>query len=560
MPRAMVQVRVPGAKKLMKCLVVSSPCQEIKESLEKLRQVIEKNGPFTGGCFWLWGSCALKVTDLEIIADTKGFIGKTQLILVAGAKEVLNEPIKDSLRDRLLAVILEPAGFLKLPNGLSIGFVSGEPGPAETSLLANAEHIDLLFSYVYPKGIEKLGEGNQHLAELYASKKISPRYHFALNPSGNFWERVPFMNENGQVTRFIALGNGADGARWHYALDISPGVMKANVTAGPSPFIQHEQVFAAGAKPHFNLDPNAIPSAKRTQEHLQELRQFNQHRNMPEGYVCNHCGSHMHYLRDCPSKKIGEKPSKRATPGIPPAGYVCHVCGAVGHFVQDCPLKTGKSIPELKVIDSRAEDSCWFCLSTETSAKHLVVDVGEEAYMALPRASFDARSVLIITVDHILDPAKATVELRAEMEDMQQQVRKVLKGLTVLSFSFEIRTRNHWHIQMVGVEKPHEQVIAKVREVCAGRSLEVQEKFKGPSLKICVSDESFYVPLRQGAFIPLDLPKSILQALDVGGTSTKPWRSLLAEIGSEEEAKRRETEAADYFRQLLDQQPQNNSE
>ena len=111
-------------------------------------------------------------------------------------------------------------------------------------------------------------------------------------------------------------------------------------------------------------------------------------------------------MRDCPTRDAtGDTGGKKPKPG-----YVCRACGSEGHYLEDCLVanqrapqgerRGGKRGPPKEI----APDECWFCLSNPNLAyvrlscfifnfsymiyvdrKHLIVAIGSECYVTLPK-------------------------------------------------------------------------------------------------------------------------------------------------------------------------------
>ena len=104
---------------------------------------------------------------------------------------------------------------------------------------------------------------------------------------------------------------------------------------------------------------------------------------------------------------------------------------------------------------------CWFCLASPHVEKHLVVSIGNEAYLALPKGGVSDAHVLIIPIAHNDNLATASSALKNE-------INLFLKGLTALfatrspplyPLAFERVLRRggrndvplHTHMQVIGL-------------------------------------------------------------------------------------------------------------
>ncbi|OMH86232.1 CWF19-like protein 1 [Zancudomyces culisetae] len=70
----------------------------------------------------------------------------------------------------------------------------------------------------------------------------------------------------------------------------------------------------------------------------------------------------------------------------PGNNYVCKICKArAAHFIHDCPLKTNRLTQQQQQQQMSGGDSmrwCWFCLSNPNLEKQLIIDIGQQVYIA----------------------------------------------------------------------------------------------------------------------------------------------------------------------------------
>lgn len=147
----------------------------------------------------------------------------------------------------------------------------------------------------------------------------------------------------------------------------------------------------------------------------------------PEGYICKRCNQSGHFIRDCPTRdELGDTGGKK-----PKEGYICRACGSEKHLIEDClvvkeqretrggrgrgkreeakeirrTFSTRCSLPQTYHI---LADECWFCLSNPNlayvafcfsngqayfcSSKHLIVSLGDEAYMTFTKGQLPSTS------------------------------------------------------------------------------------------------------------------------------------------------------------------------
>lgn len=453
----------------MKVLVTACPDSgSLQVSLARVRAVVQKNGPFAGGWFWLWGDLAGQATA-EFVKELEGdpvFSG-TPIHLVAGGLQEC--AVKGDL------VVLGGSSFGVTEAGFSVGNLCGSAKhlPEKCPPL-----IDFYFSFNSPKEIAPPAEGPpKHsqgglFCQLYASSRI--RYHFAIGKG--FFERRPFAVKSEQC-RFIVLG--CDSERWHYALNTDPGAHLAiDASTGASPFDAPEAV------PERNFFyGNAQASEDQTAAYLSRLRQGAEARKPPEGYSCRHCLSALHFYRDCPhaakarDAEIGAK--RAAFDGIeqhgvdsnnPPPGYICHQCRQPGHFIRFCPQRkrpTRESRPaispatnfELKrAVDASASLACWFCLANPSVRKDLIERVGKSVYLARPLKEIGRKHRLIIPIEHITDPRTASLDW-TEIEEFERSVGPSSGAIRLVARMVRPQ-KHHWIESVFLVSHPSIQDMA----------------------------------------------------------------------------------------------------
>ncbi|KAI6036431.1 CwfJ C-terminus 1-domain-containing protein-like protein [Pisolithus microcarpus] len=256
-------------------------------------------------------------------------------------------------------------------------------------------------------------------------RKIKPRYHFAGGRGADppvFWEREPFLweDEGDRITRFISLGAfGSERVtgkkeRVSRVVLLHPSGSQAkrpfNVTKSPftdSAIRPHKRTFNTAESENFiwgnveHVEKRSRtdgPSGEKTKppsgykckrcgssEHL--ITDCPERTRPPEGYVCRICSVPGHLIRDCPTRHPAGDVGGRK----PKEGYLCHSCGSGLHYIEDCPVASqhpsrprgerAKKGPPKEI----GPDECWFCLSNPNLAKHLIVSIGTECYLTLPK-------------------------------------------------------------------------------------------------------------------------------------------------------------------------------
>ncbi|KAL0946817.1 hypothetical protein HGRIS_012986 [Hohenbuehelia grisea] len=300
----------------------------------------------------------------------------------------------------------------------------------------SSQLVDILISNSWPENVTALSSTplpSQELASIGAPplddivRRTKPRYHFtaAGGRPPHFWEREPFVwdDEAGRISRFVSLGafGGEPSAgkkqRWFYAFSIAPlqsdapalpkpanatknpfteAVARAPKRAMPTEGDGENYIFGNIQRPgkRTRTDAQGEPGkpppgykCRRCESSEHFINDCPERTKPPEGYICKICNTPGHLVRDCPTRHaVGDTGGRK-----PREGYVCRACGSEEHYIEDCPVanqrhshgdrRGGKRAPPREI----GPDECWFCLSNPRLAKHLIVSIGSECYVTLPR-------------------------------------------------------------------------------------------------------------------------------------------------------------------------------
>jgi len=101
---------------------------------------------------------------------------------------------------------------------------------------------------------------------------------------------------------------------------------------------------------------------------------------------------------------------------------------------------------------------CWFCLGSPQVEKHLVVSIGNEAYVAMAKGGVVNEHVLIIPINHMSNFLSSSQTVTDEINMYKDSLRKCFEsqGKSVLFFERFIRSSRapeHMHIQVVPLSK-----------------------------------------------------------------------------------------------------------
>ncbi|CAO1626326.1 unnamed protein product [Parajaminaea phylloscopi] len=353
-----------------------------------------------------------------------------------------------------------------------------------------------LFSKTFPPaglGDEARSWGLAPFAE--AARRSCPRYIFAPPPEeaenctiskvkdhGVFWEREPYSTavpigpsaSQVKVTRFVSLARfgNAEKVRWFVALNLTlgSGSLEPPKGATPSPFgppptIKRKSTGAngetgAGLDSEVNFRWQQGRGGKRQKRSTAESGPSGGG-PPPPGYICRVCGSQDHYVRECSHRQSGAAGGN----GLPskPEG---------------AEEALGPRRPRRAPVEMVGPSDCWFCLSNTGCAKHLVVAIGNESYVALPKGQLppaeDAASpvpggghVLIVPIGHT-PSIEATGEdaakrLKAEMEGYLSSLAKLYEsyGCSMVCWSVvKLSNTRAGHLQIQCLPVPEARVAA----------------------------------------------------------------------------------------------------
>ena len=367
----------------------------------------------------------------------------------------------------------------------------------EIEALDSKVAIDLLLTTCWPTGVtlfsnpEKLPHptsrmwGAPPIAQL--ARSCQPRYHFALAPGslglpdnsqtlgiaglddaeegrrlrqmGVFWEREPYKNDEAasrhpfcSTTRFVTLARlaNADKQRWFMALNLVPA---GNISAAEAK--KQVNKLAAGTTPSPYSSGGyggvAVDAKRKAAESaIDEIDS----------------GPNFRWSGDAGKGKRSKKGG--ALPSRP-----------------DGPLPHGPGREKRPLAIPVGPQDCWFCLSNPQCAKHLIVAIGTECYIAMPKGQLPPTSdpmspvpggghVLIIPIEHFpsllghSDPELAR-PISQEMQAWRDALRKAYASFNAIAVSWEV-------CKTVGTRAGHMQI--QVVPVPRSMSSDIQDYFR----------------------------------------------------------------------------------
>ena len=92
-----------------------------------------------------------------------------------------------------------------------------------------------------------------------------------------------------------------------------------------------------------------------------------------------------------------------------------------------------------------------FCLASETVKTHLIVSVGEAAYLALPRGGVHEQHVLIIPIACVPSRVHMSALAKAELQRYETALQSMYRVSDAVSLRFErsLRTKGKDHSQVL---------------------------------------------------------------------------------------------------------------
>ncbi|RPD66453.1 nuclear protein [Lentinus tigrinus ALCF2SS1-7] len=451
------------------------------------------------------------------------------------------------------------------------------------SSTTSSQHVDILISNAWPSGITHFSSAPLPIPELASIgvepvaevvRKTKPRYHFASGGGHppRFWEREPYTwdEDNGRVSRFVSLGAfggeqpSGKKPRWFYAFSIAPlsptsepQPKPANATQNPFLHRPPKRPLDTGTQQPGKRSRTDGPEGKPPSGYKCKICESPDHfltdcpeREKPhEGYICRICNEPGHFIRDCPVKNaVGDTGGKK-----PREGYVCRACGSELHYIQDCPVanqtgtggRQGKRGPPKEI----APDECWFCLSNPNLAKHLIVSIGSECYVTLPKGQIipthqganhpnaprvpGGGHVLIVPITHYPTYLSIPPDLAEPIVDETEKYKAALRAMYAkhgaAAVCFEVGRMSakggHAHVQVVPIPNKLKNAVEDAFNEEA-RALNVTfEDDPDEALRACAGG--------RGGYFRVDLPdgrKMVHLMRDHGPFSIQFGRQVLVSI------------------------------
>ncbi len=299
-------------------------------------------------------------------------------------------------------------GVRTFPNGIKMGFVTGDEailnrdGDKIIAKLKDHKDIDFLVTYQWPKTLAQ--EAKVFLGNSIVDEIVRttrPKYHLAVGSSaGKFYERAPFQWDDGTITRFISLSKFGSKEKWIYAFNYN--IKQDGKVALPK-----------------NLTSNPFEVPEASKENI------------------------------TPEQVHEEESKKRKSEN-----------NTTQSEVQDEPTPKRQTITR-KVV---SPENCFFCLSNPKLESHMIISIGEHAYLTIAKGPLTRPTekmkfsghCLIIPIAHApkIDYNKDSVPNNAQLlnEIMRYEVSLVKFfasfNLGTILFQINRSTSVHFHTQV----------------------------------------------------------------------------------------------------------------
>jgi len=344
-------------------------------------------------------------------------------------------------------------------------------------------------------------KGSKAVAKL--AFYLSPRYHFVAI-EGSFYQRTPYTNKLGYVTRFISLGKLVSGKpepskKFLHAMEVSsmdeidPSFL-FQVPDGctTNPF---EEMFPADLELRHRIlgseDSEATDASRKRARENQEDKAMEKAKaqelerenfvflgNLARSVTERMLASVLENFGTLRSIKIAYDHDTGKKKGFGFAQFVDVTSAdkAIEHsekyLVEGRPLvikpkeakkenpnKQQKTEANQEVDQMMHYFTCWFCLINPKIEEHLLLHVGKACYLALAKGPVNEGNVLIMPIQHYASGSRLPTEVRVEMENYKTALTKYFSTLGQLMIVFERNLpisnaqHQHMHLQVFSVDK-----------------------------------------------------------------------------------------------------------
>eukprot|EP01038_Epipyxis_sp_PR26KG_P007785 gene7785-10575_t len=110
-----------------------------------------------------------------------------------------------------------------------------------------------------------------------------------------------------------------------------------------------------------------------------------------------------------------------------------------------------------KAAESIEDHNCWFCLASPEVKFHLIVSIGEHAYLTLPRGGINDQHALIVPIECVPSRVQLSSVAKVELSRFEEVLDKLYNLTECVSLRYEraLRTKgSRDHMQIVNIPIP----------------------------------------------------------------------------------------------------------
>ncbi|XP_058826672.1 CWF19-like protein 1 homolog [Topomyia yanbarensis] len=431
-----------------KILIVGDVCGKLKSFFSRVETLNKKTGPFD--LVLCVGSFFGKSPEVAELNDYK--TGKKNVPVptyILGPNDEASAKFYSNTQDGDICENLSylgKRGIYSTSTGLKIAYVSGTEADNESgkkvpewkftkddvvavrdscfaskSNMGDYRGVDVLLTSQWPIGIrEQVKHGSKQIAWL--ANAIKPRYHFC-GQNGDYFEPPPYRNKpdkNTQMelaTRFIALAEfGNQNKKKHiYALNVTP-VDKMRIIE----LIQKttDEIVSPYASMDFGEEQKGS-RGNRGDQYFYDMNNYDDSRGNKRRSQGNRISANFDPKRQKPS------------------------------FDQE---------------------KCWFCMSSGSIEKHLIISVGDHFYLALAKGPINDTHILILSITHIQNASLLSPEQWSELNKFKSALAQFFKDREETIFLYERNYKTgHLQINAIGIDN---NVAWKIKHVLEDKSEE----------------------------------------------------------------------------------------
>ncbi|CAH8587982.1 unnamed protein product [Schistosoma bovis] len=300
------------------------------------------------------------------------------------------------------------------------------------------KHVNKLTLYELPDGCQQCIDSSSILISRLAYL-TRPRYHFSCG-NGVYYERSPYRNHRVlqekacHTTRFISLADVKNerNQKYLYALKLIPIDKMDHQDLINQPPDVTENPYREFVDHKHSLDRE---TEVQTEQYFYNMNTNEKSGNLTKKGTLQKRKINTNTLEDTDDNK---------------------------RQLVDKNDTSEESFQE-KIDKNRNHAACWFCLGNPQVKKHLIVSIGTQAYVALPRGPIVPDHALILTIGHHQSWISCPEYVRSEIEEYKSRLKRMYaaQDKAMVTFERNLKTQ-HYQLQVVPVPF---SVAAEVKQV-----------------------------------------------------------------------------------------------